>query len=276
MDTIKFLLICLLVPCVLAVEMDTKNPQGNLGHHIVSNIRVVADQGNLEFAVGDEINLDMKDMIASKTGQVSYSAQSLPNGTTIFANGSLVGTFETPGRYQMKIEGRNGEESLELPTFWIMVADENGVIPSYVPPSPFRSVTASPSVTASQSISAKPDFLITADEKDAYMFPPVVARQIPNFVVTLNDRVNMDLSDAFETPKYPVEFSMETVPVGMELDSDTGILHGKASMMGKWRISLTARFVGHPEPKAQLPSFYFIVTDIDGDYGDLPDMTPSE
>jgi len=262
--------------------MDPKTTQGDLGHHIVSNIRVVADQGNLEFAVGDGINLDMEGMIASKMGQVSYYSDSLPNGTEMFSNGSIVGTFEKPGRYPVKIEGRNGDESLALPTFWIMVADENGAIPAYVPntstsrtPSVTALPSASPSVTASPSDSAKPDFLLTQTEKEAHLLPPVVVRQFANFVVSLNDTVSMDLSDAFETPISPVEFSMETVPVGMELDSDTGILHGEANMIGKWRISLTAQFVGHPEVKAQLPAFFFIVTDVDGNYGDLPDMTPS-
>jgi len=255
--------------------MDSKPPQGKLGHHIVSNIRVVADQGNVEFAKGDKINLDMGGMIASKKGEVYYTAELLPNGTTLFSNGSLIGTLETPGRYLVEIEGKHGPESLALPTFWIMVADENGVIPSYIPVSHSSSASRSTTATASPSVSAKADFLLTQAEKYAFMYPPVVVSQIPNFVVALNDTVSMDLSDGFETPKNPVVFSMESLPVGMELDSATGILHGKASMMGKWRIVLTAQYVGHPEVKAEMPPFFFIVTDVDGDYGDLPDMTPS-
>jgi hypothetical protein len=289
----KVLFICILISCAYALGHDHKasknvtkvEPEVELDQQL-QNLRVVLEQGNVQVTVNNPVHMEFQEMIVANEGGVEFTVAWVPPGLEWDINGTLFGTVSEPGQYKMVIKGKVGDDEEALPSWWLLVSDENGVVPSYVPegslsplPTPSNSKTASRtssfSITPTISASVTPITMLMRQEAVA-MHPIRVVVAMSNYATLLDDFVSLDLSDTLETPKYPVFFEADpdSIPAGLKIDRSSGVISGKPSMLGKWRVNVSCVAEENHLVKADVPPFFIIVTDQEGDY-DQPMMNPN-
>jgi hypothetical protein len=232
-----------------------------------SVVSVNGTPNNLQLDINDPVHLDLAGFFTSSSNSaVKYTCYSLPEGLTISKDGTVSGIASKAGQFLVYIYGDDGQASAVMSPFWIVVANEDGSIPSYVPASsPTRTATLSlsASVTPSATQSESP---IPPSNPPEFLIPPKIVSFVPNFVSPVSAPVSIDVSDCFAYQPN-IHFVIKGLPEGVKYDAKSGVITGAPSETGQWQVSVTAT---DGYSTAILPQFKFIVSNPDGNWASVP------
>lgn len=237
------------------------------GSGSVSVVSVNGTPNNLQLDVNDPVHLDLTGFFSSSSDRsVSYVCYSLPPGIKITKEGTITGVAEKAGQYLVYISGDDGTASAVMSPFWIVIANEDGSIPSYVPAlTPTRTATFSVSLSPSTSSSFSPS-PIPPSSPPEFLIPPKIVSFVPNFVSPISAAVSIDVSDCFAYQPN-IHFIIKGLPSGVDYNAKTGLITGCPDELGQWQVSVTATD-GYSQ--ALLPQFKFIVSTTDGNWVNVP------
>jgi hypothetical protein len=233
---------------------------------------------NLELDVQDELTLDLSGFFSSDADlPVSFHCDGLPVGLSISEGGLITGQAEQAGQYLVRITGTDGLSTAYMSPFWIVVANEYGEVPSYLPEvsesrSPSVTVTPVPSGTPEPSATRTPEAIPIQFNVEALrdVPAPVVVSAIPNIVAPVSVYFSLDTSDCFAVEKTRLWFTISGLPESMTYDINTGIISGTPDQIGRWDVKVSVTDGLH---SSQLPPFNFIVSDDDGHWDGAPERS---